>query len=91
MPSGWLSVGNPVIAGKLEWEPKCLCEVFLALNEDGNVFYQFTGLNGDPASPAVVYNMLMVTAEGLRRDAQAQQQAQAVELSNITTLERGET
>jgi hypothetical protein len=79
-------VGNTQqpIASRLEWEPKTLCEVYLALNESGEIFYQFTGLNGAKAEPVIVYNLLRTTADALANDARATQQAQQVLIENVT-------
>ena len=69
---------------KLEWGPRPICEVFLALNEAGEIFYQFTGLNGGPADPNMVHRLLQITNEAIVKSYQAPE----VQVSNVTTLER---
>lgn len=77
-------MGNPDISGRLEWGPKPLVEIFLALDDSGQIFYQFTGLNGGNADPNIVLNMLQLMGNAIIKGIQ--ESHPGVVMDNVTEL-----
>ena len=73
------------IGPKLEWGPDSVCEIYLALHENGNIFYQFTGLNGGPAHPQVLHNVLTIARDSIVKSYNVGVPG-GVEMKNVTEI-----
>lgn len=49
--------------------PKPILEITLCQYENGTIFYQFLGLDGGPAEPAHIHQLLTMIAQGVANGA----------------------
>ena len=64
-------------------KPRALTEAYICYYEDKTIFYQFTGLDGKPADPVIIHDLLATVANGI-----AEAINKSVRVENVTTTEQ---